>query len=818
MTRRVRLSAGSSLALLFGLLAVARLGAQTLRGTVRDPTNRPLPGVLVLMLDSTSGVAARALTNERGEFTTASPRAGTYRLRMMHIGFQPEVSEAVTLLSGGEITKSFVYTNARVALDTVRVVDRGSCQSIGDSAAITFRVWEQARTALHATQLTATSRTLMATTIAYDRVLEPDLRHVRQQRSNLSTAFVTQPWRAVSADSLHRAGFVVTDRTNTTTYHAPGIEVLLSPTFVADHCFRLVPPGRGHEQLMGIAFEPTSERKKLPEIRGTLWLDRKSAALQRLDFGYVHLSPEQEQLGGGELEFANMRNGAWAISRWSIRMPVLEQTMAMQSLGGVQTHVAEVHVTGGELALAIAAASHDTLWTGRVLTVAGTVVDSASGNSIANADVSLAGTSLSATTDNRGRFTIAKILPGTYTLEARTASLDSVGATKQMSITLTDSSTSIDVRVPSARQIASTLCSASHQTDASLAGIVVGSVRASDSTRAANARVTAEWQDQGSSSPRLVETHSDARGAYRLCGVPVGSTLTLRSSSETGASLARDVRITGDTRVLRADLVLQRGAAGMATLTGVVLIDSTKQPIAAAEITLVDLASTVLTDDHGVFQFSDVPPGSHHLTARRVGYGLLDASIDMAPNQTTQRTLHLSRAAALDSVVVNAATRDQGMREFEERRRTGLGRFLTRAELAPMDGLTLVEALTSVRGVSIARGPMGHGWALSKRSLPPACAVLTGMTPQCAAMLAGEGFYVPPPGEAEKAAGAACYMQIYINQTLVNPESPTEPFDLGSIATNSIQAIEVYATDSEVPMRYSGHGSKCGVIVLHTRR
>ena len=818
MTRRVRLPAGSSLALLVALLSAARLGAQTLRGTVRDPTNRPLPGVLVLMLDSTSSVAARALTNERGEFTTASTRAGTYRLRMMHIGFQPELSEPISLLSGGEIAKTFVYTNARVALDTVRVVDRGSCQSMGDSAAITFRVWEQARTALHATQLTAASRRLMATTIAYDRVLEPDLRHVRQQRSNVSTAFVMQPWRVVSPDSLHRAGYVVTDRTNTTTYHAPGIDVLLSPMFVADHCFQLVPPGRGHEQFMGIAFEPTPERKKLPEIRGTLWVDRKSSELRRLDFRYVHLSSEQEQLGGGELEFANMRNGAWAISRWSIRMPVLEQTIASQEMGGVQTHVAEVHVTGGELALAIAAASHDTLWTGRTLTVAGTVVDSVSGSSIANADVSLAGTALSSTTDNRGRFAIAKVLPGTYTLEARTASLDSVGAMKQTSITLSDSSASVEVRVPSAKQIASTLCAASRQTDASLTGIVVGSVRASDSTPAANARITAEWQDRGASGPRLVETHSDARGAYRLCGVPVGSTLTLRSSSSAGGSPARDVRIAGDTRIFRADLVLQRGSAGMSTLAGVVLVDSTKQPIAAVELTLVDLSRTALTDARGAFQFSDVPAGVHHIVARHVGYGLLDTSIDMPPNQTTQRTLYLSRVTALDSVVVNAATHDQGMREFEEHRRVGLGRFLTRDELKPMDNLTLVDALTGVRGVTIARGRMGHGWAISKRAPPPVCAVLTGMTPQCAAMLAGEGFYVPPPGEAEKSVGAACYMQVYINQTLVNPETPTEPFDLASISTSSIEAIEVYATDSQVPMRYASHGSKCGVIVLHTRR
>src|SRR5262249_29542246 len=153
----------------------------------------------------------------------------------------------------GESTQRLVVSGVQVALDTIRVVDRRSCKMTSDaSAAATFAAWEQARTALTAAQLTAGSRTLSATTISYDRILEPDQRKVREQNSRITTAFVAQPWRVIPADSLHRAGYVVTDGSNTTWYQAPGIEVLVSPMFLEDHCFHLV-NDRGRPAQIGIA-------------------------------------------------------------------------------------------------------------------------------------------------------------------------------------------------------------------------------------------------------------------------------------------------------------------------------------------------------------------------------------------------------------------------------------------------------------------------------------------------------------------------------------------------------------------------------------
>ena len=235
------------------LLSAGIAGAQTVRGVVMDGTQHPVTGVVVLMLDSASNVVARGLSGVQGDFHVASARPGAYRLRTMRIGYRSTISQPIVLLAGGEVTQRLVLSGMSVSLDTVRIVDRGSCRISSDSASATFEAWEQARTALIAAQLTVGGRAITATTVTYDRALEPDGRRVKRQASQIHTDYVTHPWRALAADSLHRTGYVVTERDNTTTYRAPGIDVLLSPVFVEDHCFHLVTE-TARAGMTGVAF------------------------------------------------------------------------------------------------------------------------------------------------------------------------------------------------------------------------------------------------------------------------------------------------------------------------------------------------------------------------------------------------------------------------------------------------------------------------------------------------------------------------------------------------------------------------------------
>ena len=82
--------------------------------------------------------------------------------------------------------------------------------------------------------------------------------------------------------------------------------------------------------------------------------------------------------------------------------------------------------------------------------IRGTIVDSASGRGIANARVGIAGTTLQATTDSLGRFTITGAPSGDQTLAIHTMSLDSLNAGYSAAVKVSGAATTIAVRVPNA--------------------------------------------------------------------------------------------------------------------------------------------------------------------------------------------------------------------------------------------------------------------------------------------------------------------------------------------------------------------------------
>ena len=346
----------SSLAFAVALVIAPMLQAQSVRGRVVSAAgDAPVAGVVVSLLDSADAAVARALSDASGRYELSAPRPGRYRIRTQRIGFRPITSAPLQLAVGAAVERQLAMSAIAFSLDTVRVAQRSVCGSMGDSAAAIFAMWEQARTALYAAQLTSRARGLNATVESYEHTMDPRARTKRDETRQLSSGFVTAPWRSPSIGSLRREGYVVEDEQGWTTYRVPGLDVLASDAFVQDHCFRIVRTRDNHQ--IGLAFQPTRSRREIPEIRGTIWLDRASAELRRVEFGYVNVTREQEGEAGGDVEFARLSDGGWAISKWNVRMPVLEQ---LSMSGRMQLRVAEVRVAGGDLTLATRGS--DTLW------------------------------------------------------------------------------------------------------------------------------------------------------------------------------------------------------------------------------------------------------------------------------------------------------------------------------------------------------------------------------------------------------------------------------------------------------------------------
>jgi hypothetical protein len=814
----MRRSHGGALSLA-GLLFPLAAGAQTLGGVAVDVGNHPVSGAVVMLLDSTSHVAARGLTNERGEFRLTAAHPGTYRVRTLRIGFRPTLSEPHILATGNEVDTRVVLAGIPILLDTVHATSRNVCRAFTDSGAATYAVWEQVRAALTAADLTARTRSVLATTVSYEQTLDEASGRVATQSSHVSTGYTTRPWRELPPDSLRRSGYVVAQPDNVDAYYAPGLDMLLSDGFVEDHCFRLT-TDHAASGFVGIAFEPTPDRKRVAEVRGTVWVDRVSAELRRLEFRYVNVPPERQH-AGGEIEFTRLADGKWLISRWNIRMPVLEQDVR-GSTGGFrsETRVTAIQIAGGELALALHGT--DTLWTRPPLTVAGSVRDSVSGAPVARAHVALEGTNIESVSDANGRFTMHGALPGEYTAVVHTPSLDSVNTAHTVPVTIIDGRAPIDFRVPSAQQFVAAVCGPT-ASRASTLGVVVGNARHRNDSATHGAlrglRVVAEWNvdTSGAGSLHQLEARGATDGSFRVCGVPLNVTVALRATAEgTETPHSRLVRLSSAVRVARADLLLERTqdlAARGATFIGVVVADSTHAPVAGADVSLPELGKSALTDSSGTFRIAGIPAGEHRVSIRRMGYGAADTRLAFTGYETVERRVVLGRAVILEPVAVTARATERTMPGFEDNRRVGLGHFLTRAELEKYTGMKLVTALEQLSDLATLRGPGGELWVTSRRAPPAVC------PPKDSRCLESHGIYVPDPKELARGAQIACYAHVYLDGTLMNGVAePTEPFDLSTVVPESVEAIEYYAGPSQTPLKYSRMGSNCGVLVIWTRR
>lgn len=435
------------------LLLPGSAWAQVVRGSVVDPGQIPVPGVVVQLIDARDGVAGRALTNERGEYRVQAARPGSYRIRTLRIGFRPTTTAPMELAAGVDVTQTLTLSGVAFNLDTVRVVSRNACRIPSDSATATFAAWEQARTALTAATLSARERSSNTRSVEFERMFEPGLRRKLHEQARAHARVDYRAWRALSADSLRRVGYVVMDRDGGTTFYAPDIDVLLSSVFTEDHCFRLV--DNRHQSRLGIAFEPTRDRADVPEIRGTMWLDRKSAELRTIEFRYVNTPlPMSATDAGGTIHFARLGNGAWVITRWEIRMPLIERRIGTVGVGLAgarasnvdEMKVREVRVAGGQLALVTRGA--DTLWAHPPLGMSGTLTDSASGRPVAGATITLRSTTLSAVSDATGSFLFPALLPGDYTLLV-SRSKDPGHKPYEVFVTIVDEPVDVRIRVPS---------------------------------------------------------------------------------------------------------------------------------------------------------------------------------------------------------------------------------------------------------------------------------------------------------------------------------------------------------------------------------
>lgn len=788
----MRAYCGIALALLLG---AGSAGAQVVRGqVVQARDSSAMAAVVVQLLDAAGTVVGRTMSDEHGRFRLVAVAPGVHRIRTLRIGYRPATSDPIRLERGRDASPTIALAAVPLELDAVTVSARQACRVYSDAGAAA-ELWDQARTAFTATRLSASERRVAVTITTYHRDLEPGSDAVLSQRVDAQSGFTHRPWVSLSADSLRRVGYVVQERGGWTVYYAPDLDVLASDVFLADHCLRIAGEDSG---LVGIAFEPTRDRGRTAEIQGVAWLDRRTYELRRMEFRYTNVSRVQlDAAAGGSMEFLRAGN-LWAISAWHIRMPVIERRAELGR--SPEERVTRLRIAGGELVLV--RRGRDTVWARPALTLRAQVLDSATGTAVPGAQVEILGTGLRSTTDAEGGLSIAGVLPGVYTLRVANLDMQALGASHEQRVVLSRMDEWHRIALPTINYTLERLCPALRPGD----GVVVGRVAArGDAAPPAGLQVFARWEllsvretaagVVAARDARATETTTRGDGTFTLCHVPTLTPLSLRTAWD-GRGPGLEARITGDRRVLLADLVVDRPRG---SYRGRVVDVIRGLPIENVEVVFPMLELEARTDSTGAFTFSGVPEGAHDIVFRRMGYGPVSIRREIQRDSAVTERIVLAQAAVLDSVQIRA--RYSVIPGFDTRRMFDQGHAITRDDLDRQEHRVLGDILSAVPGLRVVRAT-GSAFASMGRGTTSLNLIRA-----------------PDHVSASKGALPGCYSDVYLDGNLIYGGYGESPLvDLNTFRPDALEAIEYFAGPAQIPPEYNKTGSACGVILLWSRR
>jgi len=401
----------------------AGLAAQVVRGTVTERgTSATLEGVLLSALDARDTVVAQILTGDGGAFEIRLPGAGVYSLEAKRIGIKRVRLGPFTIGDGESKRLDIALEPLPAVLSSVRITGRTSCVRNPQTNAKTAALWEDARAALTASVITRSLTSDADSVVRFERKLDVQTWRVLYETRRKVPAATDRPFKSLPAEVLSVGGYVSVNQDGSTDYFAPDADVLLSDTFLTDHCFKIEEGTFEHTGLVGLAFQPVPERQK-PDIKGVLWLDEKSAELRTLEFSYTWVPNDVRPVDfGGTVSFYRMPSGRWIVRSWRIRMPEFGNTryvgsVAMRSSTPVLARISE---EGGAVPLRTLLNQ-----TGHIHGIV--VLDTVSNRPIAGITVALEGTADSTRTASDGTFDLPLVSPGSYTVVLRHPALDSLG-------------------------------------------------------------------------------------------------------------------------------------------------------------------------------------------------------------------------------------------------------------------------------------------------------------------------------------------------------------------------------------------------------
>ncbi len=537
----------SALVLIVLLLLPEHARAQIVRGTVTERgSGVPLAGVLMSL--ETEGGAGQTdfnvLTDEQGAFALRGI-VGTYRLSAKRIGVERYVSEPFDLTAGETRVMDVQMAALVYQLPAVRIVDASVCVLRDEDRSRVNSLWDEARTALTAANLSQRDRLFQGSITRYKRRLDPRTLKVLEDSWSELVGTYDRTFTSPSGDSLSRIGYWRVTGTDAV-YYAPDGDVLLSRAFRRDHCFSIVENAEARSGMIGLGFTPVATRR-IPDVQGVLWMDARTFALELVEFGYTQL-PEAENSGhvGGELRFARLANGAWVTSRWSLRMPEYIASTDTRSPVLMTRPVVRALIEEGGMAFGPGLRLYTT-----PAGVTGTLADSA-GQPASGVSVRLAGTPYATRTTSTGAFRLDSLPAGHFTLLAEEPGYAAFGtAAAELGVDLLEGvTTEVTLRAQNGEQLANQFCPGVRL--GRNRGIVRAVVVDRDTGRPLSGmaawlrwgRNLAAGGDARSGGRDGEERRTDATGAVTWCNVPANTPMAMSGVNALGRPARDSVMIT----------------------------------------------------------------------------------------------------------------------------------------------------------------------------------------------------------------------------------------------------------------------------------
>lgn len=324
------------------LFSASSAAAQSLQGTLLRADSVPAAGVIVVASrGAQDSVLARTITNGNGRYAL-NVSAGPVRLRALRIGHRPVLIGEFTVTALARRDTRTVLPNDPIVLATVTTEASSSCRQTGTAGVNVATVFEEARKALLSTTLKSGDGDPLSRLSVYGQARTMGNRPIGDLELEFKEGVTVKPFQSLRPDSLAKVGYVETDLASHT-YYAPDADVLLSETFAASHCLGLT-EGRGERAgWIGLTFRPQQFKRNFVDVSGTLWLDRASNELRRMEFTYEGLPIALQRLdAGGVVEFTRLPDGIWFVNRWELLMPRI-------TLPPAPPRAAGMFVRGGEV-------------------------------------------------------------------------------------------------------------------------------------------------------------------------------------------------------------------------------------------------------------------------------------------------------------------------------------------------------------------------------------------------------------------------------------------------------------------------------------